>query len=186
MGYPARYPGTCPDCGTRREVSETYQAALCLVCDEWQSALCDSCRLCRDRPARPSQAVPLDLMLRERHAEYNLDMEDAEEVLRRVVMPVLAGTLPEGALRGVEIVKEPGWPVDHWPADLPLPESIYCRVTFASGEEKLIFLKANGHVDPEALANTFADQVEDGWCESSTGWGQLVHAVYEVLPPRSD
>jgi hypothetical protein len=130
--------------------------------------------------------VRLDLAPHERHVDYNLDMDDAEEVLRRVVMPVLVGTLPDGALRGVEIVEEPGWPVEHWPADVPMPESMYCRVAFTSGEQDMIFLSANGHVDPEELADTFAERVEDGWCESSTGWGQLVEAVYKVLPPRSD
>ena len=186
MGYPARYPGTCPDCGTPREVSGTYEAVLCRLCDEWQSALCGRCQFCRDRPARPSQAAQLDLAPHERHANYNLDMEDADEVLRRVVTPVLAGTLPAGVVAAVEIIRKPGWPVEHWPTEVPVPESIYCRVTFTSGEQDMIYLEADGQVDPEALADSFASQVEDGWSESSTGWGQEVQAVYEVLPSRSD
>lgn len=185
MGYPTRYPGTCPSCGTHREVSGTYEAVVCPRCDEWQSPLCGQCPLCRDRPARPSQAAVLDLAPHERDADYNLDLDDDEELLRRVVMPVVRGTLPDGAVRTVEIVKEPGWPEEHWPADLPLPESVYCRVTLITGEQEMIFLGPNGHVYPEALAERFADQVEDCWSESSTGWGQQVRAEYHVPPSRS-
>jgi hypothetical protein len=186
MGYPAGFPGTCPDCGTAREVSRTYDAVLCPLCDEWQSPRCGQCPLCRGRPARPSEAAALDLAPHERHADYNLDMENEEEVLRRMVMPVLMGTLPDGVIHQVEIVKEPGCPVEHWPRDLALPESIFCRVTFTTGEQEMIFLVANGHVDPESLADTFAEHVEDAWSESSTGWGQQVRANYAVLPPRPD
>jgi hypothetical protein len=187
MGYPARYPGVCPDCGTEREVSRTYDAVLCPLCDEWQSPRCGQCPLCLDRPARPSEAAALDLAPDERHSDYNLDMEnEEEEVLRRVVMPVLLGTLPDGVILQVEIVKEAGRPVEHWPKDVALPESIFCRVTFTSGEQEMIFLAANGHVDPEALAVTFAEHVEDAWSESSTGWGQQLRAAYAVPPPRSD
>ena len=165
-------------------MSGEYDAVLCLRCDQWQSPSCGRCSLCRSRPERPSHAAVLDLAPYERHGDYNLDLEDGKEVLRRVVMPVLLGTLPDGALGHVEILKEPGLPEDHWPTDLPLPEIIYCRLTFATGEQAMIFLGINGHVDPEALAVTFAENVENCWSESSTGWGRQVSAVYAVLPPR--
>lgn len=186
MGYPARYPGTCPDCGTQRKVSGSYDAVFCPLCDEWQSPRCSECSLCVDRPARPSQATSLDLAPHERHADYNLDMEDEQEVLRRVVMPVLAGTLPDDAVRNVEIIREQGRRRDrHWPADLAIPEDYFCRITFSNGEQELIFLSPNGHVDPEALAERLADQLEDAWSESAMGWGQQIRAHYDVLPPRA-
>ena len=54
----------------------------------------------------------------------------------------------------------------------------------ATGEQGMIFLGINGHVDPEPLAVTDAENVEDCWSESSPGWGQQVRAVYAVLSPR--
>lgn len=184
MGYPAAYPGSCPGCGTSREVSGTYDAALCPVCDEWQSPACRHwCPTCQDRPKRPSQAQDLDLASREIHPDYSLNTHDEGELLRRVVRPVVRGTLPEGAVRDIKITKHRSTSREHWPRDLALPDAVFCQLTLESGEQWEVFLTLHGHVDPEELAVSFADRLEDDWCESSAGWGQRVHAVYKVPPP---
>lgn len=184
MGFPAGFPGTCPDCGTVRDVSGTYDAAFCPLCDEWQSPLCPprrGCPDCRDRPTRPSGAGALDVLSPEIPEDYDLDTRDDAELLRRVVTPVVEGTLPAGAVAGLRIVRGPGSIPEHWPVDLPVPAGIFCEITLTSGEQWQTYLGTEGHLDPEFTASLFADRLEDDWCESSTGWGQQVRAEYEVL-----
>jgi hypothetical protein len=184
MGYPAGYPGDCPDCDTAREVSETYDAALCPLCDEWQSPACShGCPACKARPNRPSQAQDLDLTPSEVHADYNLDTTDEGELLRRVVLPVVRGTLPQGAVRDIKITKHRTTSREHWPRDVELRDDVFCQVTLESGEQWEVYLTLQGDVDPEMLAVSFADRLEDDWCESTAGWGQRAHAVYKVPPP---
>jgi len=184
MGHPAGYPGSCPDCGTGREVSGTYDAAFCPLCDEWQSPACRRwCPTCLDRPKRPSQAKDLDLVPREVHPDCNLDTDDEGELLRRVVLPVVRGTLPAGAVRAIKITKLRSGLREHWPHDVTLPDDVYCQLTLETGEQMTVYLTPQGHVDPEDLAATFADRLEDDWCESTRGWGQRVHSVHNVPPP---
>jgi len=184
MGYPAGYPGSCPDCGTGCEVSGTYEATCCPLCDEWQSPACRRwCPTCQNRPQRPSQAKDLDLAPREIHPDYNLNTDDEGELLRRVVLPVVRGTLPDGALRDIKITKCRSGSQEHWPRGVPLPDDLYCELTLDTGEHVRVYLTRQGHVDPEELAATFAHRLEDDWCESTKGSGERVHAVNRVPPP---
>jgi hypothetical protein len=183
MGYPAGYPGDCPDCDTAREVSRTYDAVLCPLCDEWQSPACRRwCRSCHARPKCPSQAQDLNLAPREIHPDYNLNTHYEDELVRRVVLPVVRGTLPERAVRDIKITKRTAMR-EHWPHDIPLPDDVFCQLTLESGERWEVYLTLQGLVNPEELAVCFAGRLEDDWCESIAGWGQRVHAVYKVPPP---
>ena len=183
MGFPAGFPGTCPDCRTPRDVSGSYDAAFCPQCDEWQSPLCRSrcCSDCRERPDRPSGAADLDVLPREIHPAYDLDTRDEAELLRHVVVPVVEGTLPAGSVSNLRIVRWPGTEQEHWPPDLPLPAILACEITLISGEGWTTHLGQDGNHDPEDIASLFASRLENDWCESSAGWGQQVRAVYEVL-----
>ena len=182
MSYKVGYPGTCPDCGTRREVSGTYDAALCPLCDEWQTPPCRRCAECRLRPEHPSQATDLDLLPQEVDPAYNLNLSDEAEVLRRVLLPVVRGTLPREHVRDVALRREEGARQEHWPADVPWPDVIYCVVTLSSGEREHIFLGEDGWVDPEEVAARLMQRLEDMWCESSVGWGQRITGSGQVLP----
>jgi hypothetical protein len=186
MGFPAGFPGTCPDCGTVRDVSGTHDAAFCPLCDEWQSPLCPprrGCSDCRNRPARPSGADVLDVRPSQVDPDYDLDTRDDAELLRRIVTPVVEGTLPTGSVREVRIVRDPGNRREHWPADLPVPAGVHCEITLSSGEQWWVYLGDEGHLNPDDAASLFAERLEDEWCETSLGWGQQIRAEYEVLSP---
>jgi hypothetical protein len=198
MGYPAGYPGSCPDCGTVRRHSGTYDAAFCPLCDEWQSPLCRrDCGACESRPPRPSQAWELALVDPEPLAEYDLDLKDDFELLRRVVEPVVNGLFSPQEITSVEIVRErnrqvprvawpnPASPRQHWPLDLPLPREVRCRVTAANGEVEDVWLGYEGVTNAHHVADKLAEDLEDAYSESSWGWGQQRHARYLVLPAQS-
>lgn len=186
MGYPAGYPGTCPDCGTRRDVSLTYASVLCPLCDEWQSPLCrGSDHVCHDRPPRPSGAADLDLAPHEIHPDYDLNTEDTDELLRRVVLPVVRGTLDAAVVQSVEVLRASNHHLYDWPTDLRRPSALYAQLSLTTGEVLSIYLSTEGHVDPHGLAADFAERLEDDWCESSTGWGHVLRGRYDIPGPTA-
>lgn len=118
-----------------------------LLCDEWQSPACRRwCPTCQNRPKRPSQAKDLDLAPREIHPDYNLNTDDEGALLRRVVLPVVRGTLPDGAVRDIKITKRRSASQEHWPRNVPLPEDVYCELTLDTGEHVRVYLTRQGHV----------------------------------------
>lgn len=184
MAFPAGYPGLCPDCGTQREVSGTYEAVFCPLCDEWQSPLCGQCAACHDRPERPSESDDLDLAPHAIDPDYDLNTDNEAELLRRVVLPVVRGTLPENAVRRLEITQTDGIPECHWPPDVPVPNDVSCQLTLVTGEQLVIYLSQQGDVNPQDVAEMFAGRLEDDWSESSMGWGQQVHSIFQVPAPE--
>ena len=53
---------TCDACGGVLLLSEASDATFCTACDRWLEPACfdQSCRVCRGRPERPSQADDLE------------------------------------------------------------------------------------------------------------------------------
>lgn len=180
MSFPRGFPGVCGDCGTARQYACGYDAVLCPTCDEWQSPLCGRCDACAARPARPSELPDGSAQSGEPPAGYDIDTADDAELLRRIARPVVEGTLPASAVTSLQVVRTPGMPWEHWPDDLPAPDTLYVMIALTSGEVLQVFLALDGvHVASETAA-LFAERLEDEWAESRTGWGQRVVADYRL------
>lgn len=132
----------------------------------------------------------------------DLDLNDLDEVRRRVVDPVLAALLRPGELVSAELVVADDWPdtdnedwaFKRWPNNPDAvrpgdrPNSLFLILRAAEDELHVARLGelTFSRVDATSTATEFASRLSDWICESRFGWGDLRVASELRIPPAPD
>ncbi|WP_019875458.1 hypothetical protein [Sporichthya polymorpha] len=132
----------------------------------------------------------------------DLDLNDLDEVRRRVVDPVLSAMLRPGELVSADLVVADDWPDTdetrwawkRWPNNPNAarpgdePDSLYLVIRAIEGEEHTAWLGTLGFYlhDVDDIVERLVSDLNDWICETRFGWGQLRGMDTEPPGPRAE